>query len=173
MIFTKIRLKNWYSFKDATLDLTYPKKIVNNTIDYEYLKKFERINFKRVQIISGANSSGKTSFSKTISAIRDFIALGYISKYVKEGIRSDDEKVGFEVEFISEKIRPIKELYNDQPKPPITTSMEYDYFSTLEVTFHNSLLDSKKSLPGTQYSYKYFSIPIQESDSITSLRKKN
>ncbi len=27
MIFTKLHLKNWYSFKDCELDLTYPKKL--------------------------------------------------------------------------------------------------------------------------------------------------
>lgn len=172
MIFTKIRLKNWYSFKDASLDLTYPKKISNNTINYEYLKKFEKINFKRVQIISGANSSGKTSFSKAISAIRDFIALGNISKYIHEGVRSENEEVGFEVEFISEEIRHIKALHDNNQPAPIMTALEYDHFSTLEVIFHHSALDSKKSVPGTQYSYKYLSIPIQDSDSITSLRRK-
>ena len=110
MIFTKIRLKNWYSFKDATLDLSYPKKIVNNTIDYEYLEGFENVKFKRVSIISGANSSGKTSFSKALYAIRHFLTYKDVPSYIVEGQRSKNEKVGFEIEFIASKARKIQEL---------------------------------------------------------------
>ncbi len=172
MIFTKIRLKNWYSFKDATLDLTYPKKISGNTIDYEYLKKFEKINFKRVQIISGANSSGKTSFSKAISAIRDFIALNTISPYVQEGQRSTEENVGFEVEFISEKIRSVDELHDENFITSVFTSFDYEYFSSLEVTFHDHLPSTNRSGTSLRYSYHYLSVPIKKIDTITSLRRK-
>lgn len=173
MIFTKIKLKNWYSFKDATLDLTYPKKISNNSINYEYLKKFEKIRFKRVQIISGANSSGKTSFSKAVSAIRDFLALNHISPYIQEGIRSENEKIGFEVEFISEKIRSVRDLEdNNGSKPVVVTSSDYDHFSLLEVSFEDPSPRSKKSFRNFGYTYKYFSVPIQTSDTTTSLRRK-
>lgn len=52
MIFTKLHLKNWYSFKDCELDLSYPKKIKNNTIPYEFLENFPNIRFKRLVLIS-------------------------------------------------------------------------------------------------------------------------
>lgn len=92
MIFTKLHLKNWYSFKDCELDLTYPKKIKNNTIPYEFLENFPNIRVKRLVLISGANASGKTSFTKIIYAIKEFISQGAISTFLEDGLRNHDEK---------------------------------------------------------------------------------
>lgn len=178
MIFTKIRLKNWYSFKDATLDLTYPKKILNNTIDYEYLENYENIKFKRVCIISGANSSGKTSFSKAFCAIRNFLALKEVSSYVSEGQRADNEKVSFEVEFICGKIRSISDLLKVRNDPVEYEKFiieglrdEFDHYHSLHVTFDDSEVINSP-LKDLAYKYDYVSVPITKKDSIQSLRKK-
>ena len=178
MIFTKIRLKNWYSFKDATLDLTYPKKIVNNTIDYEYLENFENIKFKRVCIISGANSSGKTSFSKAFCAIRNFLALKEVTNYVSEGQRKNNEKVGFEVEFICGKIRSINELFEHKGDTEEYTKFvfetlkdEFDHYHSLHVTFDDSEVINSP-LKDLAYKYDYVSVPITKKDSIQTLRRK-
>ncbi|MFV5536195.1 hypothetical protein VXQ47_15700 [Acinetobacter pittii] len=178
MIFTKIRLKNWYSFKDATLDLSYPKKIVNNTIDYEYLEGFENIKFKRVSIISGANSSGKTSFSKALCAIRHFITFKDIPSQILEGQRSENEKVGFEIEFIAPKVRKLKELSqysNDKEAYEEfvlkTVSDKYDHYHSLIVSFDdNHIINSP--LKDLAYKFNYVSIPINKSDTIPKLREK-
>lgn len=178
MIFTKIRLKNWYSFKDATLDLSYPKKIVNNTIDYEYLENFENIKFKRVSIISGANSSGKTSFSKALCAIRNFLTFKDVSPYILEGQRSKNEKVGFEIEFIASKVRNLQELtkftedqegYNKFILE--TLSNEYDHYHSLIVDFDESHIINTP-LKDLAYKFHYVSIPINKNDTIPKLREK-
>jgi hypothetical protein len=178
MIFTKIRLKNWYSFKDATLDLSYPKKIVNNTIDYEYLEGFENVKFKRVSIISGANSSGKTSFSKALYAIRHFLTYKDVPSYIVEGQRSKNEKVGFEIEFIASKARKIQELsqffddedaYNNFVLE--TLKYKYDYYHSLIVDFDDSHIINSP-LKDLAYKFYYVCIPMNKNDTIPKLREK-
>lgn len=179
MIFTKIRLKNWYSFKDATLDLSYPKKIINNTIDYEYLEGFENIKFKRVSIISGANSSGKTSFSKALCAIRHFIAYKNIPPQALEGQRSKSEKVSFEVEFIASKIRKLDELtqFSDGDEASEkeflfkNLTAKYDHYHSLIVEFDDNHTKTSP-LKDFAYSFSYISIPINKNDTIPKLREK-
>ena len=179
MIFTKIRLKNWYSFKDATLDLSYPKKIINNTIDYEYLEGFENIKFKRVSIISGANSSGKTSFSKALCAIRHFIAYKNIPPQVLEGQRSKSEKVSFEVEFIASKIRKLDELtpFTDGDEASEkeflfkNLTAKYDHYHSLIVEFDDNHTKTSP-LKDFAYNFSYISIPINKNDTIPKLREK-
>lgn len=60
-------------FKDATLDLTYGRKLSNPTIPYEFLEDFPKINFKRVCILTGANASGKTVLGKALCEISNFV----------------------------------------------------------------------------------------------------
>ena len=107
MIITKIKLNNWYSFKDCTLDLSYPRKIVDSNIPFEYLDAFENIRFKRVVILSGANATGKTSFAKILLAIRSFISSGELNRYFSEGMNKNEDSLSFTVEFIDQ--NPIPE----------------------------------------------------------------
>lgn len=60
-------------FKDATLDLTYPRKLNNSTIEHEWLTEFPNIRYKRVCILSGANASGKTALGKALCMINNYL----------------------------------------------------------------------------------------------------
>ncbi len=60
-------------FKDTTLDLTYAKKLVNTSIEGEYLEKVKGFNYKKICIISGANASGKTALSKMMCNINNYL----------------------------------------------------------------------------------------------------
>lgn len=171
MIFTKLHLKNWYSFKDCKLDLTYPKKIKNNTIPYEFLEDFPNIRVKRLVLISGANASGKTSFTKILYAIKEFISDGSISSFLEDGLRSHEEKISFSVEFIAAKPIYIFDLAHrpeEELRDYITeVHTRYDHLHSLDVEFDLT----KKELKEHSWKYTYKCIPIKKQDSINTLRK--
>ena len=55
------------------MNLTYPKKIVGSSIEEEHLADRPNFRYKKVNIIMGANASGKTTFGRTLMKIFNFI----------------------------------------------------------------------------------------------------
>lgn len=90
MAVLKVKFDNIICFNDFEADFTYPKKLVKSPLDFEYFKNYPNIRYKKVNIIVGANSSGKTSLGKAIWQTLRFI-------YTKE-------------------VAPIKELVSDKSK---------------------------------------------------------
>ncbi|GBU10117.1 hypothetical protein AwWohl_12550 [Gammaproteobacteria bacterium] len=76
MIIMRLVLDNIASFKHAEFNFSYPRKIKDSTIDYEYLEGRENFRFKRVNILMGANASGKTMFGRILCDIRTYISKG-------------------------------------------------------------------------------------------------
>ena len=73
MIVLNIELDNIFLFKNFSANFTYPKKIVGSTIEDEYLKGHPNFRYKKINIIMGANASGKTSLGKAIMNIFNFL----------------------------------------------------------------------------------------------------
>lgn len=73
MVVLDIKLDNFYAFKNFHMNLTYPKKIVGSTIENEHLPERANFRYKKVNIIFGANASGKTTFGRMIMKIFNFI----------------------------------------------------------------------------------------------------
>ncbi|WP_179996641.1 MULTISPECIES: AAA family ATPase [unclassified Acinetobacter] len=162
MIITKIKLRNWYSFKDCSLDLSYPRKIVDSNIPFEYLDAFENIRFKRVVILSGANATGKTSFAKILLAIRSFISSGELNRYFSEGINKNETSLGFMVEFIDQNPMPENIDCSNQD----TDFKNYDFYHQLEVI----VTKDNQVAPIPFFKFCYKAIEIKKTDSIESLR---
>ena len=57
------------------MNLSYPKKIVNSSIENEFLTGFTNFRYKKVNILMGANATGKTSFGKMLMNIFHFNIL--------------------------------------------------------------------------------------------------
>ena len=74
MIVLNVYLDNFYAFKDFQMNLTYPKKIVDSYIQDEHLKDHPNFLYKKVNIIMGANASGKTTFGYMLMSIFNFIS---------------------------------------------------------------------------------------------------
>lgn len=74
MIILNVDLDNFYAFKDFHLNLTYPKKIIDSYIRDEHLKDHPNFRYKKVNIIMGANASGKTTFGYMLRNIFNFIS---------------------------------------------------------------------------------------------------
>lgn len=73
MVVLDVRLDNLYAFKNFHLNLAYPKKIVGSCIKDEHLANRPNFRYKKVNIIMGANASGKTSFGRALMNIFNFI----------------------------------------------------------------------------------------------------
>lgn len=73
MVVLDIKLDNFYAFKNFHMNLTYPKKIVGSTIENEHLPERANFRYKKVNVIFGANASGKTTFGRMIMKIFNFI----------------------------------------------------------------------------------------------------
>jgi len=109
MIFLKLKINNFYMFKDTELDFTYPKKINNSTLEGEFLKAFPNIKFKRVCIFMGSNASGKTSLGKVMCSINNYL-LGRELKEVPETICDKEKNARIEVTYVSPESSKIHKL---------------------------------------------------------------
>ncbi len=73
MVVLNVQLDNFYAFKNFKLNLTYPKKIVGSCIKDEHLENRPNFRYKKVNIITGANASGKTTFGHMLMNIFNFL----------------------------------------------------------------------------------------------------
>ena len=74
MVILDVRMHNIYAFKNFHMNLTYPKKIVGSSIVEEHLDGHPNFRYKKVNIIMGANASGKTTFGRALMKIFNFLS---------------------------------------------------------------------------------------------------
>lgn len=74
MVVLDVCLDNFYAFKNFHMNLTYPKKIVGSSIKEEHLADHTNFRYKKVNLIMGANASGKTTFGHALMNIFNFIS---------------------------------------------------------------------------------------------------
>lgn len=99
MIIMSVKLNNFYSFKNFEICFSYPRKLKKSTIEYEYLENNPTFKFKRLNIIMGTNSSGKTTFGKMMMYIFNYIATQNISSF-ENTINNKNEKATFEIDIV-------------------------------------------------------------------------
>ena len=58
MIIMDIKVDNINALKDFHINMSYPKKIVNSTIENEFLEERTNFRYKKVNIIMGTNATG-------------------------------------------------------------------------------------------------------------------
>lgn len=73
MIIMNLEIDNFFAFKNFKMNMSYPKKIVDSYITGEFLKERQNFRYKKVNILMGANATGKTSVGKMLMAIFNFI----------------------------------------------------------------------------------------------------
>lgn len=100
VIVLNIRLDNFYAFRNFEMKLTYPKKIVGSNIEEEYLVGFPNFRYKKVNILMGANASGKTTFGKMLMDIFNFIDKKNYDKLVNS-ISDKTRDASFQMDFVS------------------------------------------------------------------------
>lgn len=73
MIVMDVQIDNFFAFKKFHMNMAYPKKIVNSYIPDEHLEGYPNFRYKKVNILMGANATGKTSFGQMLMRIFNFI----------------------------------------------------------------------------------------------------
>ena len=73
MVVMNLELNNLFGFQDFKVNFSYPKKLVKSTIENEYLETKPNFRYKKVNILMGANASGKTSLGKALVDIFNFL----------------------------------------------------------------------------------------------------
>lgn len=100
MLFAHIYIDNFFSFEQASLDLTYQRPILHSTIDGEWLYQRPKFYIKKVCILSGANASGKTSLGAILNFVQNFVASReYPDSILREHIYHKDKTAQIRVEF--------------------------------------------------------------------------
>lgn len=100
MVILDLKLHNVLGFKDIHFSFTYPKKIKNNSLGDECLKGIPSFRYKKVNIVMGSNSNGKSSLGKAIWGICVFLRKKE-SKYVTELISDGADKMGILIDYVS------------------------------------------------------------------------
>lgn len=106
MIVMNVEIDNFMSFDGFVMNLSYPKKILNSRIENEFLKGFTNFRYKKVNILMGANATGKTSFGKMLMTIFNFMDKKQYTK-ITEIISDKTKKAEFSIDFVTN----IKFLY--------------------------------------------------------------
>lgn len=100
MIIMNLELDNILGFEDFKINFSYPKKIVNTSIPFEYLEEKPNFRFKRVNIIMGANASGKTSLGRVMKGIFNFIDTKVINS-ITPLIANNQKDASFKIDLVS------------------------------------------------------------------------
>ena len=99
MIVLNLELDNLFSFEDFKINFSYPKKVENSSIKDEFLKDRPNFRYKKVNILLGANSTGKTSIGKAMMAIFNFLNKKEIIA-ISQYIRNIKKEMSFSIDFI-------------------------------------------------------------------------
>lgn len=132
MIVMDVKLDNFLSFKNFHMNMSYPKKIVGSYIENENLSGYPNFRYKKVNILMGANATGKTSFGKMLMSIFNFMDKKQYDR-LTEAIGDTSEEASFSIDFIGDenilyrvetKIAPLtEENYSNKNIEVIVKSM--------------------------------------------------
>lgn len=99
MVVLKLYLDNIFAFKDFTMDFSYPRKVSNSLISNENLKGFSNFRYKKVNIILGANASGKTTLGKALMYIFNFLKGKDIND-LSSLMGNSNKAMAFSIDFV-------------------------------------------------------------------------
>ncbi len=99
MIVMDMKINNLYALNNFHLNMSYPKKIVGSYIKREYLKDRPNFRYKKVNILMGANATGKTSIGKVLKLIFNFMDKKHFHALTRV-IADTDKNAGFSIDFV-------------------------------------------------------------------------
>ncbi len=94
----KLKLDNYMAFNDFEMSMTYAKKIVGNQMT-ECLKDHPNFRYKKLNILMGANASGKTAIGRMLLSILNFIARKEYAG-ITSRINDTEKDAVFEIQFV-------------------------------------------------------------------------
>lgn len=185
MILMHLCVDNFYSFNKFEANFSYPRKIANSSIASEHIVGFPNFRYKKVNIIMGANSTGKTTMGKILMRIFNFIKRKNISQ-VTDYIADRSKEASFQIDIVSEdtlyridcRINPKDktnlDYQNDDVKvkvrsEKIRTKDSYEScvsrLETQAVTYDNDYINELEPVTNLSWKFKY---PLDDGPSIAS-----
>jgi len=101
MIVMDIKVDNFFAFRNFHINTSYPKKIVDSYIEQEFLEGRSNFRYKKVNVLMGANATGKTSIGKMIMHIFNFMDHKNFENLVKL-ICDNTSQAFFSIDFVVE-----------------------------------------------------------------------
>ena len=101
MIVMDIKIDNFFAFKNFHMNMSYPKKIVDSYIEEEFLRNRPNFRYKKVNIIMGANATGKTSFGRMMMKIFNFMDTKQYERIV-DVVCDNTKEAQFSMDFITD-----------------------------------------------------------------------
>ena len=96
-----IYLLNMYAFQNFHMNMSYPKKIVDSTIENEFLEERPNFRYKKVNIIMGGNATGKTTLGKLLMAFTNYFVDGNYARFTNT-IDDCNKQGSLIVDFVAE-----------------------------------------------------------------------
>lgn len=100
MIIMDIKIDNLYAFKKFHMNMSYPKKIVDSTIEGEYLEERPNFRYKKANIIMGGNATGKTSLGRILMAFTNYFRDGEYQRFINI-IDDESRSALLEIDFVT------------------------------------------------------------------------
>lgn len=122
MVIMDIKADNLYSFKNFHLNMSYPKKIVDSTINQEYLEDRPNFRYRKVNIIMGGNATGKTSLGKLLMLFLKYFTDGTYKRFTNI-IHDTSKTAQLIIDFVTAlnvlyrfelKIEPMHDNYSEE-----------------------------------------------------------
>lgn len=101
MIIMDVKADNLYAFKNFHMNMSYPKRIVDSSVEGEFLKDRRNFRYKKINIIMGGNATGKTSFGKMLMLFANYIRDGVNTQFLKV-VDEKDKPAVLTVDFVAE-----------------------------------------------------------------------
>lgn len=99
MIVMHMEMNNFYALKNFQMNMSYPKKIVSSYVKNEYLKDRPNFRYIKVNILMGANATGKTSIGKILMQIFNFMDDKQYTTLTKT-IADQNKEASFSIDFV-------------------------------------------------------------------------
>lgn len=99
MIVMDLKVDNFLAFKNFHINMSYPKKIVDSYIPDEFLEDRPNFRYKKVNILMGANASGKTSIGNMLMYIFNFMHKKGFER-ITESISETNKTAFFSIDFV-------------------------------------------------------------------------
>lgn len=104
MIIMDIKVNNFLAFNNFHMNLAFSKEDENSLITPEAFKDRPNFCYKKVAIINGSNSSGKTTFGVLLGSVFNFISKRDVT-YLKSAIGDKSKKAYLSMDLIVEKYK--------------------------------------------------------------------
>jgi len=170
MIILDLKADNFYAFKNFHVNFTYPKKIVGSFIKDEHLMGRPNFRYKKINIIMGANASGKTTLGYMLMNIFNFIDQKNAT-FIIDNIADNTKEASFTIEMASPSYKMYRIIFSLGPvfMEDNKEKRIFDFHVlTTDVGKRDSYETCKARLDAMDYSYEIKSID-DELDKIEKL----